>query len=459
MIRIPLSKFNIPLDQDKDVLKTYNWLMTLISKEDWLVRKTDIEKRITIENKTSTPFSDPLDKGTLLVIKDDQIGWYLYLAETFLKEPQKYESIQGSRVIPIFKRLGIDFDLLMTIEGVEQKIKVLLKKRRAEADAILFEILTALTWARNGWFVKFLEEGKGGKSPDLLVAKGKRKYQVECKRQMKTAAYTYEETRKRQVMLSHLNRELLFGNFLLDITFHVELHTLADTYLKDLLSSKLSGFKVPGKISDPNIADIVVAFVDIKKINKHLQSYYVKYPSPQLNLLIGEKAADNYAFTSGMYANFLYLGDGVVNNQYVHQLANAYGVFIKCDAPEAINAKARDIKKQLFSALEQFSGADGGVIHIGMETFDGPEVEKERFLKISDTLKNTGVMAKKLKWAYLHFFQSYSTPIETWAFDETVSTIFQHPIDGDPPLTANFLVVPDGAAIENLSHWERPLPE
>ena len=76
------------------------------------------------------------------------------------------------------------------------------------------------------------------------------------------------------------------------------------------------------------------------------------------------------AFTSGIYANFLLLGEGNVNNQYVHQLANAYGVFTRCDAPEAINAKARDIKKQLFSAMEQFEGEKDAIIHIGMETFD-----------------------------------------------------------------------------------------
>ena len=86
-------------------------------------------------------------------------------------------------------------------------------------------------------------------------------------------------------------------------------------------------------------------------------------------------------------------------------------------------------------------------------------MERERFLKISDTLENAGAMAKKLKWAYLHFFQSYSTPIESWVFDETVSTVFQVPMHGTPPLDSNFLVVSESSAIEDLSHWERDLPD
>ena len=89
---------------------------------------------------------------------------------------------------------------------------------------------------------------------------------------MKTAGYAYEETKKRQVMLSFLSRELLFGNFLLDITFHVELHTLADTYLTDLLAVKLKTIKQPCKISVPGIIDIDVSFVDLAKINKHLRT-------------------------------------------------------------------------------------------------------------------------------------------------------------------------------------------
>ncbi|TBO44469.1 hypothetical protein [Pedobacter kyonggii] len=85
MITIPIEEFNIPLDQDKDVLKSWNWFMSLFSDEDWQKRKEAIEQRITVEIKGGAPFSESLDKGTLLVINDDQIGWFLYLVEMFLK--------------------------------------------------------------------------------------------------------------------------------------------------------------------------------------------------------------------------------------------------------------------------------------------------------------------------------------------------------------------------------------
>jgi hypothetical protein len=458
MLIIPVEEFKMQLNQDTDVLKSWTWFMSLLSDEEWQERKLAIEQKITIEEKTGEPFFEFLDKGTLLVINDDQIGWYLYLVEMFLREPHKYEFFQGARVIPIFKRLGQDFDLLMNIPGIKKKVENLIWVRKSEADPMLFEILTALAWVRNGWLVSFLKESKTGKMPDLFAKKADREFYIECKRQRKTSDYTYRETKKRQVMISYLNKKLLIKNILLDIIFHVELESLDDTYLRDLLYDKLESVKKTCKITDAGIVDIDVSFVDINGINGHLKKTWVKYQSPQLNLLIGRKAPDNMSFTAGIYGNFIRVGDGVVNNQYVHKINRAYGVFWRCDAEESISAKARDIKKQLFSALEQFKPNQNVVVHIGMETFDGSEVELKRLLKITDTLGKIELNAKNLKWAYCHFFQSYSTPDEIWVFDETVNTISCVPPDGLPPLSSNFLIVPDNVGLENLAHWEKPLP-
>jgi hypothetical protein len=93
-----------------------------------------------------------------------------------------------------------------------------------------------------------------------------------------------------------------------------------------------------------------------------------------------------------------------------------------------------------------------------METFDGPAVEQERFLKITDTLNRIDLNGKKFKWGCCHFFQSYSPVNVVWTFDETVSIISSNPPEGIPPLDSKFLIVPDDEGLDNLSHWERPLP-
>lgn len=151
MLRIPIEEFPISQFNDDDVIKSWKWLMSFISKRAWEKRKASIEHNMAIEFQDFNPLPKSLNEGTLVVIKDDVIGWYLYLVKTLIKEPHKYEYFQGARIIPIFKRLGIDLDILKNIEGIDIRVKDLLYKRKSEADALLFEILTALLWARNGY--------------------------------------------------------------------------------------------------------------------------------------------------------------------------------------------------------------------------------------------------------------------------------------------------------------------
>lgn len=458
MHRIPLEKYNIPKYNDLEVIQAWKWFLSFISEAEWQKRKTNIETKIEVNFRVTKPFFDPLTEGTLIVVKDDVIGWYLYLVDMLINEPHKYEYFQGARIVPIFKRFGMDLGMLQSIEGVEKRVKELMRRRRSEADALLFELLTALLWARNGYEVAFLEEKQIGKTPDFIAKKGNVKWYIECKRQSKTSDYTYRETAKRQKMISFINEALIKNNILLDIVFHVELETLPDNYLKDLLEGKLE-FGIAGKIVSNKEVDIQLEFVDIPAIRRHLKDFSVKNPSPQLNALIGKKPVDNKGFTSGLYANFFRVGEGNVNNLYVSDVGNAYGVFWRCDAKEAVAAKARNIKNQVHGAIQQFSSDGQSVVHIGMETFDGPEVEEARFEKIKDTIAKIDPFETSLKWIFCHFFQAYSPPNENWIFDETVSTI--SPFLGvDPPISKRLLIVPEDAdTLDGLSHWERPLAD
>lgn len=458
MITIPVEDFKISRTDDQDLVKICEWFIRFIPLDKWRQRKADIEKRIGIDFRNTPPFSEPISEGTALAIKDDLIGWYLYLLEVYINEPHKYEYYQGARIIPIFKRFGMDFQLLMQIEGINSKTRKLVNLRTSEADAILFEILSALAWARNGWQVSFIEDGKSGKTPDFVASKADKKWYVECKRQSKTSEYALKERAKWQKMISYLSQPLIEHNMLLDVVFHVELATLPDTYLKELLYSKLRLIVQPGKVVSNEQVDINVSFVNIRAIKNHMSDFDVKHNSPQLAHLIGRKPVDNLGFTSGMEASFFRVGSGTANNLYVNDIEKAFGAFWRCDAKEAITAKARDIKKQIFAALEQFHPEQNAVVHIGMETFDGPAVEQKRFLKITDTVNRMDVNGKKLNWGYFHFFQSYSTFDQDWVFDETVSTISSNPAEGLPPLDSNFLVIPEDEGVNNLSHWERPLP-
>jgi hypothetical protein len=455
---IPLSQFPINPVKDIDIENAYNWFKSFISDKDWLKRKNEIENYLSNIVRSSEPFSEPISEGTLLVVKKDQIGWYLYLVHVYLFEPHKYEYFQGARVIPIFKRIGMDVNLVVKIEGINKKMREMFKKRTSEADAILFEVLTSLLWVRNGWEVKIIEEGKGPKTPDFEVVKGTEKWQVECKRQMKTADYTYKETKKRQIMISQISKLLLQFNILLDIKFHVELVSLPDSYLFDLLNDIISTTKIPCKIISNESVDIELSFVDIELIQNHLKQYLVKNNSPQLFELIAKKEVDHSAFTSGFLGTFYYVGDGEANNLYINEIAKAFGVHCYCDSENALNAKARDVRRQIKSAISQFNPEANSIIHIGMETFDGPEVEMARTEKLINTMSNIDPKSNKLGWIFYHYFQSYTRSYMDWYFDETVSTAtsFINPV---LPIKNTFLIIPeDEVMIEDASHWDKELP-
>lgn len=458
MNRIPVENFKFPIYSDEDVIRSWKWFMSFVSEKGWPKRKAKIEQKLSLKFRTSPPFSDPLTEGTLIVDREDTIGWYLYLVDMLINEPHKYEYFQGSRVVPIFKRIGIDLELLKKIKGIEKRVRDLINRRRHEADALLFEILTALLWVKNGYDVSFIEEKAGQKTPDILAEKEGKVWNIECKRQSKTSDYSYGETEKRQKMISYIGELLLKHNIILDIVFHVGLEKLPDTYLRDLLTIKLK-LAIAGKLVSNEIVDIDVSFVDIPSVKRHLQKYFVKQNSPMLNSLIGNKPIGNKEFSCGYLGAFYHIGEGEVNNVYVSDIQNACAVYWTCDAKEAISAKARNVKNQIKKAIEQFNSKDTAVIHIGMETFDGPIVEKVRIEKIKETLLNLDRKEAKLDWIYLHFFQAYSLPDEEWTFDETVSILSTLP-KAKSPIPINLMIVPgDEDIMDDIFHWERPMPK
>ncbi len=167
--RISPTYFVFPSISDSDIINAYNWIKSFITDKDWEKRISNIEVELRLKFKNDE--SVDISKGTLNVINTDKIGWYLYLIYVGIYEPHKYDYFPSARILPIFKRLGMNLNQVKSINRINKKVRTLLSKRMSEADAILFEILVALLWTRNGWEVKFLDEAKKGKTPDLEVTK------------------------------------------------------------------------------------------------------------------------------------------------------------------------------------------------------------------------------------------------------------------------------------------------
>ena len=317
--------------------------------------------------------------------------------------------------------------------------------------------MTALLWARNGYKVGLVPE-LSTKQPDIKAEKDGREWFIECKRLSKASDYGERERAKWLKMYTYLPQLLHRFDLVLEVTFHVELFELKDSFLFDILRDKLNKKPKNGLLVNNSKVTIRVSFANFATINAHLEKFSVRNPSPQMSELIGGKRDDTFGFTSGAVAQNFRLGSGIGNNIFAEQISKAWGAYWKSASSSAIDAKARDISRQIRAAIKQLPSDQATVIHIGIETYDGPEVEIRRFDKINKTMNDLGIEGENLSWVYCHFFQSYSPPDQHHVFDESLYRFKNMDIDLSEPLEETSLIIPWENNEENNLHWMKEQP-
>jgi len=185
--------------------------------------------------------------------------------------------------------------------------------------------------------------------------------------------------------------------YIFDINFHVELNSLPDDYLVAKLVPALLTLAPPSNIASNEIWTVNVDVAKIKEAKKYLKKYLVKYPSEQLNRLVAGRREPNRCFTVTMEVNAVRVGDGKGNNVYVNDIGFCAGSFWSCDAEQATETKARDIRARLAQAVEQLPDGKKCVVHFGIETLDGALVEQERYRRIADIIYSFDTKGKDLR--------------------------------------------------------------
>ncbi len=298
---------------DPYVKKALDWFLSFLSASEWQKRKESIEANIDSVFEPKKSERDMLTPEPVS-IADDRIGWYLYLAETSIVEIHKYEPMQGSRVLPVFHQMGKYFDQLLRLNGIGGKVKLLLRKKKNQADSELFEMLTALLWIRNGYDeVEFIKEAPPNKRPDIKASSGEEDWYIECKRLAKSSGYSLREREKWlriwRYLANFLTKERL--PFVFDIRFHVELESLPDDFLQKELTGKIKFISPPCTMISNEVWDVSVTVVDFDKVNFHLEKFYVKQPSDQLAELVAGRRDPNRGFTYLVYGKMGRIGKGV----------------------------------------------------------------------------------------------------------------------------------------------------
>lgn len=423
-----------------------------ISPDEWQARRSKILERL----KTVT-IGAGLENAKPIRVREDEIGWYLFLCEQTLEDPLCTDISQAQRILPFFAGIGERWAYSPKVKGIEKKIDEILHKYKNAPDGLIFEILVALSYAAKGWDVELLDQKPPAKSPDMVARMEGQELYIECKRQERRAAYA-ETERNEFLRLWDAAKDVLVSNrqwVWCKGTFHVEASSLPLNFLRDILEKSLPLGPGETLIHNNNEATIYARLIDQFPIHRHLEKYRVKTNSPALNSLLGgDWAPANASVTIAKMVKTSHIVDceAPVLGTYIEEIGWACGFTREFDSDVSIEKKARDVTRHLADAVKQVPNDKPSIIHIAAETLEGKDVEHRRTQKIFETIPSF-VVDKPVLAVRFHRFQSNQSADKLYEFDETVD---QFQIDGvslDEIIPLN-VVIPDDVEMRSGSHWE-----
>lgn len=442
-------------ERDKNLEQMVLFLVETMGPDVWPIRKAAIVERLRAKLE---PAELAPPEGISIRDREDEIGWYLHLCEQTIADPPSVDSDQASRVLPYFSALGRKLDILRTIPGIQSRIVNLLKQEsQRDPDQGIFELLVGVAYASEGWSVIALPENPGTKTPDYQIDRTGQRYLVECKRLTRRPEYTDKE-RDAWMRLWGPARDWLIEHRISKVwtvLLHEEIHTYPVDFLLTVVRDYVTSKKLAATVVDNERCKVSVEDVDYIAIDRALKDHYVKLNSSREREVITGRHNPDYGLTSSISGRPVAVGPGTTRSSwYWEEIGFVSAAYWRCDAPKALNSKARDIMKRLAEATEQLSEHVPGIVHIGLETADGDDVELVRSEKIVQTIDGFDPRGKKLAWVFLHFFRGESPPDEAWAIDETTKRF------GGPlafcPLKTGMLLGDDNVPTYQRAHWEAP---
>jgi hypothetical protein len=190
-------------------------------------------------------------------------------------------------------------------------------------------------------------------------------------------------------------------------------------------------------------------------IKQDLREAYVKVGSPRERFVVSGRYERDMGFTCAIGGRPVTIGPATIaGNRYWDSIEFVTGAYWRCDAPGALDAKARDSMKRLSEAASQLTGRLPGIAHCGIES-ESDMVELLRASKIRSSIERFDPRGQPLEWIYVHNFRGESLPDGTWAMDETCDWNGTQP-EFFRPLVKDFLVIPDDVPSREGRHFDSP---
>lgn len=433
--------------EDTDLRRASDWLASFMTPDEWRRRRFAALDRF-VNAATGHLVEDKSGTGQFFA-SEDQFAWYLFLAQANLDHPTVYDFMYGSRVLPVLRAIGRNLDMLLAVDGINERVKRLVGPERRQPNGALFELLVAAAYRREGAEVRFLPENPGvRKTHDLDVLLNNKLWAVECKR-MELGEYTERERETARKLWLPIARELQVRghSVLAKVQFGAELDSIPSEYLAHHAVRWLgSGAPTPYAWSD-GYASGSISRLNFTQLQSVLETDDVAINSSRMHALLTGQYKRNAKIIQLLHVE---LAD---NPLYVAGCNQAVVLDWESHSPAAIDGKARDVLKRLADGVKQLPGGRPGVVHISLEAVDGMEVESARYKKVLRSITGFDPKGKQLEYVYVNWFAPESTPEMGEAFDETCHWSGSRP-GHLRPLKNSMLVLPSDAETREGVHWE-----
>lgn len=461
-----IFKERLDLDWVKNCEIALDWLLSFIEPKDWDERKKTVVRYFKSQQDFMLADSNAAaiameEERARIAFHEDWIGWYLYIIESIFERPVVDEIAQGSRIYPFFSAIGRHIEIAKNIKGIDDKINEMLNGRNNQPDATLFEIMIAITYARNGWSVEFIPETAKVKTPDLLVKKDREVFYVECKRQSKVTEYSEFERKEWRARWAKLVPALLYFDepVFIDVNFKIEVaDTPLDIVEKSYLHIMQQGKLIGKREYENQFIKITARKIDLSKLNNHFDKFFVRQNSPQLVSLLadGFKSSDSFTHLISPTGFVIAGPDDEYHalNVFCTGLKKAFCARWVCNAEESIEKKAKDVKKLLSKAVRQAPEGLPTIVHIAYETLHGPHIEFRRAAKIESSLRDFDCNGKNICAIYCHAIQP-SVSENDWEIAETTTRYGRNGFNPLRILPHDLMLDEVSTPICNDTHWNQ----
>jgi hypothetical protein len=423
--------------RDDELMLAVAWLKSFVphrEMESRLDRAKEflLAARERMREGISAPLFDTLDIA----------AWYILQAETFATNRVFWAPEGVMRAVPYLTRIGKELPSLLTVKNVEERAARIMLTERRQPDSGIYELLVALAYRRGGWNrVEFVPETPGhGRTPDLHVFRPRSRWAIECKR-LRPSSYAAREKIRGTKLAEPIHAIALETNesVVVEVKYKVELDKVPEDYLVAPVRLAIEQRSLiawndeiaSGRVRPVNwpLARKVLAVDDVyfggSRMIELLVGYYVHEADHSMAAKWRRSAA------RPAYAEAVYQASVVSWRSQSHQ---------------AVFQKARHFRRVLANAEAQLPSDRPGVIHIGIESYAGADVDFMRHFSNIFEARSFELRKSRLRWVYANYFVPEMTTREdeTWAITETMVPYKVGSHHTRWPLPGHMLVSPEG---------------